>query len=114
MSNEHLSERTDRIRQLNDQFRTLRADGSILFAGDLGSEDVERRLKVLEAVAKFQAFDEGNDGYGEHDYATFEFDGERFMFKIDYYDRTLENGSDDPADPAKTTRVMTIFYARDY
>ncbi|HEX3871384.1 MAG TPA: DUF3768 domain-containing protein [Pirellulales bacterium] len=36
------------------------------------------------------------------------------LFKIDYYDRDMEFGSEDPADPQKTTRVMTILRADEY
>jgi hypothetical protein len=33
------------------------------------------------------------------------------MFYIDYHDKTLEHGSDDPANPEVTTRVLTITLA---
>ena len=50
----------------------------------------------------------------EHDLGTFDIDGERIMFKIDYHDKTMEFGSEDPSDPAVTTRVLTIMLASDY
>jgi hypothetical protein len=34
--------------------------------------------------------------------------------KIDYYDGSLEFGSDDPADASVTTRVITILLPEDY
>ena len=40
--------------------------------------------------------------------------GERFFFKIDYYAPDMRHGSDDPADPARTRRVLTIGLAADY
>jgi uncharacterized protein DUF3768 len=33
---------------------------------------------------------------------------------IDYYDPTEEFGSQDPADPTKTVRVLTILLADEY
>jgi hypothetical protein len=73
-----------------------------------------RQLKILEAVAKFDSFDESNDPYGEHDFGALEVDGERLFFKIDYYDRGLVAHSPDPADASVTTRVLTIMLAEEY
>ena len=46
--------------------------------------------------------------------AFFEEGGERYFFKIDYYAPNMSEGSDDPADPSKTRRVLTIGLASDY
>src|SRR3954454_7957641 len=50
----------------------------------------------------------------EHDFGNFSLAGRKFFFKIDYFDVSMEFGSEDPADPAKTTRVLTIMLAEEY
>jgi hypothetical protein len=70
--------------------------------------------QLLRAVADFAAFGPDNDPHGEHDCAVLEHDGERLIWKIDYYDRALTYGSPDPADPAVTQRVLTVMLASEY
>jgi len=41
-------------------------------------------------------------------------EGERILFKISYYDRSLIGHSPDHADPSVTTRVLTIMLAEEY
>ena len=70
-----------------------------------------RRAEVLRAVRDFDTFHPGIDPYGEHDMGMFEFESTRCFWKIDYYDLDLCAGSEDPADPSKTVRVLTIMRA---
>ena len=77
----------------------------------LGPEAVAR---TLQTVQSFAAFTPDNDPHGEHDFGSFEIAGEKLFFKVDYYDANMEYGSPDPADPAVTTRVLTIMLAEEY
>jgi hypothetical protein len=41
-------------------------------------------------------------------------DGRKLFWKIDYYDAACVYGSEDPADPSQTTRVLTIMLVEEY
>jgi hypothetical protein len=69
---------------------------------------------VFIGTQTFDDFNEGNDPYEEHDFGSFELAGETFFWKIDYYDNDMTFESEDPADPEKTTRVLTIMFAGEY
>ena len=69
---------------------------------------------ILGKVVEFDQFNEDNDPHGEHDFGSFEHAGQRIFWKIDTYDLSMEWGSEDPSDPAKTTRVLTIMLADEY
>jgi Protein of unknown function (DUF3768) len=70
--------------------------------------------RIVQTLAVFDDFCHANDPYEEHDFGSFEAEGENIFFKIDYYDRTLTHHSPDPADPAVTERVITIMLADEY
>ena len=72
------------------------------------------KSKVLMQVANFQDFTPANDPHGEHDFGSFMLLGQKFFWKIDYYDKEMEQGSEDPSDPEKTTRVLIIMLAEEY
>jgi hypothetical protein len=69
---------------------------------------------ILTKVRTFNKFTPDNDPYGEHDFGAFDHKGEKIFWKIDYYDTTLTWGSEDPADPKQTRRVLTIMLASEY
>jgi hypothetical protein len=105
---------TDRIRMLNDELRQhLLGGGAVMTPGiaALGQEAVQR---LVQAISIFDDFCTANDPYGEHDFGAFDFDGTPILFKIDYYDKSLEFGSPDPADPTVTERIITIMLADEY
>ena len=65
-------------------------------------------------MAGFEAFEAGDDPPGEHDFGALTVRGRRVLFKLDYYDTELAAGSPDPADPAVTTRVLTVMLASEH
>jgi hypothetical protein len=103
----------NRVRTLTDDTRkNPRGSGAIITAGiaALGIEVVERLVKTITV---FDDFCNANDPHGKHD-GTFDFDGTIVMFRIDYYDKSLNSLSLNPADPSVTERVITIMRADEY
>jgi uncharacterized protein DUF3768 len=106
--------KTARIRALNDQLRQNFAEGiAVMTPGvaALGAEAVER---IVKTIAVFDDFCHANDPHEEHDFGSFEAEGRKIFFKIDYFDRDLSMHSPDPADPNVTERVITIMLAEEY
>ena len=102
----------EQIRILNDRFRSqLRGGRLVMTAGIVGRSDARQ---ILARVVNFRNFSPENDPHGEHDFGSFTLVGRKFFWKIDYYDREMIHGSEDPADPDKTTRVLTIMLANEY
>ena len=102
------------IAALNDALRRTLQGGRVVMTARVAALPPEQKLVILQRVRMFNHFTEENDPYGEHDFGAFKVDGERYLFKIDYYDPTLTMGSEDPADPEQTCRVLTIMHASDY
>ena len=102
------------IRALNDNLRLTWQGGKIVMSRAIACLPAKDQATIMQAVRSFRTFSKANDPYGEHDCAIFEAAGQRCMWKIDYYDAAMEFGSEDPADPSKTTRVLTIMLASDY
>ncbi len=75
----------------------------------------EVRSSIWEKVETFDDFNCDNDPYGEHDFGSFEHEGNRVFWKISYYAKgDFARGSEDPADPQQTTRVLTVMLAEEY
>ena len=102
------------VRALNDAFRTSLHGGSVLLTAGVVALGSEAQTRILAAVQAFDAFTDDNAPWGEHDFGSFEIDCERIFFKLDYYDLTRAMHAEDPADPSKTERVMTIMLASEY
>jgi hypothetical protein len=103
-----------RIRDLNDAFRKTFAGGKMVMSASVAALPDMVKASALVKVAQFNDFSPDNDPHGEHDFFSFEHCNRTFFWKCDYYNKELDGGSEDPADPEKTTRVGTLMFAEDY
>ena len=103
-----------RIRDLNDAFRRTFAGGKVMMTCGVAELPDMVKAKALQLVASFAQFTEENDPRGEHDFGSFDLVNRKFFWKIDYYDERCEFGSEDPSDPKRTTRVLTLMLASEY
>jgi hypothetical protein len=103
-----------RIRELNDALRTTFEGGRVLITAGIGALPPVLACEVVQKVRTFADFTPDNDPYGDHDFGRFEIAGRAFVWKIDYYNKSMTFCSENPADPELTTRVLTIMLAEDY
>jgi Protein of unknown function (DUF3768) len=103
-----------RIRELNDAFRTTFVGGKVMMTAGVAAMTTNELANVLSAVRAFKDFDGNDDPHKEHDFGSFDIGDSKFFWKIDYYDASMEGGSENPSDPAQTTRVLTIMFASEY
>ena len=102
------------IAALNDTFRTSSLDGQIFMTAGIAALPYPEQAAIMYRVQTFSAFNADNDPHGEHDFGAFEYQGRKIFWKIEYYDPSLQYGSENPADPAATTRVLTVMFADEY
>jgi hypothetical protein len=105
---------TERIRELNDGFRRTFVGGAVMIIAGVEAMPDDQRRSLLAKVRAFDAFTEDNDPHGEHDFGAIDESGVRCFWKIDYYDREMTMHLPDAADPAVTTRVLTVMLAEEY
>lgn len=105
---------SDLIRLLNDNFRATFVGGQVVMTAGVNALPLDTKARVLLAVQSFDKFTGDNDPHHEHDFGSFEIEGETYFFKVDYYAPDMDGGSEDAADPEKTARVLTIMRADEY
>ena len=123
-----LLSRAERIARLNDLARRAMGIACVVVATeDIRALPEADQSRLRELVETFDAFTLDNDPYGERDFGVIwqGLDGVwstlrpaeiavTVFWKIDAYDRDLRFGSEDPADPVVTRRVLTIMLASEY
>ena len=106
--------KTETIRALNDELRQNLTIGTALITAGIAALGAEAVARIVKTIAVYDDFCHANDPHEEHDFGSFEVDGHRIFFKIDYYDKALSFHSSDPADPSVTERVIMIMLAEEY
>ena len=104
---------TETIRELNDQFRRSFIGGRVVMTQGVDALSSDVQSDLMSRIQRFNDFSADNDPHGEHDFGMIEHQGNAFFWKIDYYDSELKCGSENPADPDLTTRVLTIMRAEE-
>jgi hypothetical protein len=104
----------ERIRALNDVFRRTFVGGLVLITAGVEAMPIDQRRSLLAKVRAFDAFTNDNDPHREHDFGAIDEGGVRYFWKVEYFDCATEFGSPNPADPAVTTRVLTVMRADEY
>ncbi len=109
-----ITTKTERIRELNDSLRRTFTGGRVVMTASVQSLPADTVALALTKMRAFNDFSPDNDPHLEHDFGSFDLAGEKFFWKIDYYDEQMECGSEDPSNPMVTTRVLTLMLAEDY
>ena len=108
------AKRIGMIASLNDQLRTTGSGGNVMITQNLRRVTGFDSNVLADALGNDGGFGDGNDPYGERDFGTLTLWGYDLIWKIDYYDKALKFGSEDPADPSVTHRVLTVMLASDW
>lgn len=98
----------NKIAILNDVFRQQKV--GYLFTRGIITLDMT--LEILKLVQDYSSFNEDDDPYGEHDFGSLEYMGNKILWKIDYYDQKLQNWCD-PLD-TRCERRLTVMLASEY
>lgn len=105
---------SDKIRALNDRLRKSLIGGQVMMTAAVSALPDALRAQAITRMRTFDEFTDDNDPHREHDFGSFDIGGQKFFFKCDYYDKSMQYGSEDPSDPEQTTRVLTLMLAEDY
>lgn len=106
--------RAETIARLNDTLRKTGQGGTIMVTRGVLALKGFDKFALLAALASYDSFDADNDPHGERDFGDLQIFETELLWKIDYYDESLEFGSDDPADAEVTSRVLTVMLASEY
>jgi len=105
--------RAEVIARLNDQLRTTGTGGTIMITQNVKRITGFDAAVLTKTLAEYSHFDADNEHH-ERDFGAMTLWGWDLLFKVDYYCPSLKFASEDPADPQKTHRVLTVMLASDW
>lgn len=97
----------ERIAERNDTFR--KGETMSVSQGVFNLQDV---LGLIRAVREYKDFSEDNNPYGEHDFGSLDWEGQKIFWKIDYYDERFEGWADPLSNEVE--RVLTVYLAEEH
>lgn len=95
--------------KLNDRFRGMCLD--VYYTSGV-RDSIGDLIGLSRAVESFSNFTEDNDPYGEHDFGSLKFEGQKIFWKIDYYDKDRRQWCDPLSLDCR--RVLTVMLAEEY
>ena len=98
-------DKPQQIAELNDLCRTaMGVTGRLVQTAGISALPPQVQSAIRENVERFS------------DFGAFSIKGvaEKIFWKIDYYAPGLMHGSEDPGDPQRTIRVLTLMLASEY
>ena len=102
---------TERIRTLNDELRRNLPNCHAVITGGVAALGPDAVARIVRTIALFDDFCHANDPYQEHDFGSFDADGQTIFFKIDLYEEpNVKSANGEPV----VTRVLTIMLAEEY
>ena len=69
------------IKSLNDNFRKSFNGGNVLLTTGINAKRQEEIAEILNQVRCFNNFTKANDPYNEHDFGSFDYNGEKYIGK---------------------------------
>ena len=106
-----MNPKTARIAALNDELRQHLIGGLAVMTTGVAALGPEAVQRIVQTIAVYDDFCHANDPHQEHDFGSFEAEGQTIFFKIDLYEEPdVKNPNGEPV----VTRVLTIMLAEEY
>lgn len=103
-------EYNERVAQLNDLFRETGQGDCVLLTPSVSELGVLTIRSLQRSIAEYTYFTPQSDPSGRRDSGILRIGPEHVFWKINYFDSACRGASEDPANPAKTCRMLAIMY----